>query len=314
MIARLELKNFTAFSDLAIDFSPRVNVIIGENGTGKTHLLKAAYAICSCSSLFNEKDKVGKNKIREALTAKLLRLFMPLDNKLGRMYHRGSSEGAKLEVRFASDTKVAVSFGAKSQSVVLEECENYEHYHDKPLFIPTKEVLSFIKGISAPDSDQATVQNIFDDTYLDLCSSLLVTPSPDKEKKLDFDPRFGTVFPKIVKAIGGRYEFTEGKFCFRQGIYEESTTSDKNKNPYSEKYSYSDKVKTKFVPVKNSELSNNMTAEGFRKIGILQQLLATETLNPGISGPLFWDEPESNMNPKLMRLLVEILDLFLYKE
>ncbi|MEZ4731591.1 MAG: AAA family ATPase [Caldilineaceae bacterium] len=153
MIARLELKNFTAFSDLSIDFSPKVNVIIGENGTGKTHLLKAAYAICSCSSLFHENGKVGKNKIREALTTKLLRLFMPLDNKLGRMYHRGSSEKARLEVRFASDAKVAVSFGARSKSLVLKESENYEHYHDKPIFIPTKEVLSFIKSISAPESE-----------------------------------------------------------------------------------------------------------------------------------------------------------------
>ena len=43
MIDRLELKNFTSFGDLDIDFSPKINVIIGENGTGKTQLLKALY-------------------------------------------------------------------------------------------------------------------------------------------------------------------------------------------------------------------------------------------------------------------------------
>lgn len=42
MINQLQLKNFTAFTELAIDFSPRINIIIGENGTGKTQLLKAA--------------------------------------------------------------------------------------------------------------------------------------------------------------------------------------------------------------------------------------------------------------------------------
>ena len=28
---------------------------------------------------------------------------------------------------------------------------------------------------------------------------------------------------------------------------------------------------------------------------------------PGVSGPLIWDEPEANLNPKLLKLLVEIL-------
>ena len=28
-------------------FSPGINIIIGENGTGKTHLIKAIYSACS---------------------------------------------------------------------------------------------------------------------------------------------------------------------------------------------------------------------------------------------------------------------------
>jgi ABC-type multidrug transport system ATPase subunit len=48
-------------------------------------------------------------------------------------------------------------------------------------------------------------------------------------------------------------------------------------------------------------------AEGFRKAGILSRLLETGAIQPGVSGPLFWDEPESNLNPKLMKLLVQIL-------
>lgn len=36
MITQLQLKNFTAFTELAIDFSPGINIIIGENGTGYT--------------------------------------------------------------------------------------------------------------------------------------------------------------------------------------------------------------------------------------------------------------------------------------
>ncbi len=41
---KLALKNFTAFSDVELEFVPGVNAFIGENGTGKTHILKALYA------------------------------------------------------------------------------------------------------------------------------------------------------------------------------------------------------------------------------------------------------------------------------
>ena len=53
-----------------------------------------------------------------------------------------------------------------------------------------------------------------------------------------------------------------------------------------------------------------MTAENFRKIGVLQRLLSNGSLNPGTTGPLLWDEPESNLNPKLMKdLVLALLEL-----
>ena len=42
--SRVKLKNFTVFQDVTFEFCPGVNAIIGENGAGKTHLLKAMYA------------------------------------------------------------------------------------------------------------------------------------------------------------------------------------------------------------------------------------------------------------------------------
>jgi predicted ATP-dependent endonuclease of OLD family len=41
---QLHLTNFTTFADAEFEFSPGVNAIIGENSSGKTHLLKAMYA------------------------------------------------------------------------------------------------------------------------------------------------------------------------------------------------------------------------------------------------------------------------------
>ncbi len=39
----------------------------------------------------------------------------------------------------------------------------------------------------------------------------------------------------------------------------------------------------------------------------LEEPLETGAIQPGESGPLFWDEPESNMHPRLMDLFVKIL-------
>jgi ABC-type multidrug transport system ATPase subunit len=46
-IDKLRLINFTAFKDLTMEFSPGINAIIGENATGKTHVLKVLFAACT---------------------------------------------------------------------------------------------------------------------------------------------------------------------------------------------------------------------------------------------------------------------------
>ena len=40
----LNLHNFTVFADQTFEFVPDLNVLVGENGTGKTHVMKALYA------------------------------------------------------------------------------------------------------------------------------------------------------------------------------------------------------------------------------------------------------------------------------
>lgn len=42
---KIEIKNFSVFELAEFDFSPQINVFIGENGTGKTQLLKLLYLI-----------------------------------------------------------------------------------------------------------------------------------------------------------------------------------------------------------------------------------------------------------------------------
>ena len=45
-ITRVKLENFTVFESLDLEPSPGINVLVGANGTGKTHLMKVCYAAC----------------------------------------------------------------------------------------------------------------------------------------------------------------------------------------------------------------------------------------------------------------------------
>ena len=305
MITQLKLKNFTAFSQLTVDFSPKINVIIGENGNGKTHLLKAAYGLCAGAPLFKNKPDASNGMIKAALTTKLLRLFMPLNDKLGSMRRNGAAENAELVASFALDKKIEVTFHTNSKSLAIQGCSNYKDYQAEAVFIPTKEVLSLVKGMTNDSHDQRTVDLIFDRGYVDLAEALMRQGHDDPEAKVNLDPRFNSIIPKLTNLINGRYRWDSGGFCFESGTYEEKPDANRSKSKAAQMYQ--DSTVTCFVPSRYPMFSTNMTAEGFRKVGILYRLLSNGTLDPGISGPLFWDEPEANMNPSLMKLFVEIL-------
>lgn len=305
MIERLELKNFTAFSGLALDLSPKINVIIGENGTGKTHLLKVAYCLCSGAHLLKNKSEKGGIALDATLTDKLLRLFRPLDDKLGKMHRQGASSRADLSVRFSQGQTLAVTFFNNSKALVVQDRTNYEQYQAEAVFIPTKEVLSLVKGMADTRHDQDTVEMLYDDGYMDLANALMREGYEDSEARINIDPRLYTVIPKLVNLINGRYQWGNGGFRFQSGTYVEKASSMRTKAKAAQMYQ--DSTVMEFMPTSGHIFSSGMTAEGFKKVGILHRLLSNGTISPGSSGPLFWDEPESNLNPKLMKQLVQIL-------
>ena len=74
----------------------------------------------------------------------------------------------------------------------------------------------------------------------------------------------------------------------------------------------SGKVTTKgeefFLKNKQGDLEFTLLAEGLRKLGLIWLLLQNGTLLKG--SILFWDEPEANLNPKLIHTVVEVLLAF----
>ena len=75
MIKTLKLSNFTVFKEAELEFSPGLNVIVGENGTGKSHLLKLAYTIlrsCVASKVY---DDTYESTINAMVAQDLMKIF-----------------------------------------------------------------------------------------------------------------------------------------------------------------------------------------------------------------------------------------------
>jgi len=115
-------------------------VIVGENGTGKTHVLKLAYSILATS--FEEGRKLGataptKSVLQSRLAEKLVNVFRP--ESLGRLAQR--QQGVqRCDVRATSSksaSNVAFSFTTRSSSEVTIETLPKEWAIDAPAYIPS---------------------------------------------------------------------------------------------------------------------------------------------------------------------------------
>lgn len=295
MITRLHLKNFIAFTDLSIDFSPGINIVIGENGTGKTQLLKAILALSGPEARGEHAD--GQ------LARKLCRLYHPLRDQVGELRRAGERGEAMLSATFASGHEITAQFSGSA--TVVKVSTNAQGEASPAIFIPTKEVLSLVRGLTAEQPDLPTIERIFDDGYLDLANQLAKEGTSDLNAKVQLDPRFASIVPRLTNLIDGQYLLENGRFVFETGRYVEKDAATRSKAQHAQMYQ--DSTEWRFVPDSKQHLSSGMTAEGFRKIGVLQRLLSNGSLNPGATGPLLWDEPESNLNPKLMKDLVQVL-------
>lgn len=264
MIKQATIERFSAYELLSLKFSPNLNVIIGENGTGKTQLLKTLYSSCpfGMTAYNNDSDIEMKNF---EFTERLLQIFQPLDRKLGKLHTTGTTGQSTVNVVFDNDQEFTFTLNTNSkQTQISKQCK--KECCAAPIFIPTKEVISFMEGFqSLYESHKIS----FDKTY----HSLVVALEYPEKRELPNKSKWA--IEEIEKICGGKFIFYGGgKVTFK-------TAGD--------------------------EYSANMTAEGFRKIGILARLLLTGAIEPGVTGPLFWDEPECNMNPRLLKTLVQIL-------
>ena len=80
MLQTAVFRNFTCIPNGTWKFSSGINVIIGENGLGKSHVLKAVYSMLRVQA---ELPKGSKTDLEKAYANKLVAVFRP--ERLGRL-------------------------------------------------------------------------------------------------------------------------------------------------------------------------------------------------------------------------------------
>lgn len=268
MLKNLSVHNFTVFSEQEIRFASGLNVIIGENGTGKSQLMRLAYALASVSHSQNNAIRQNKEDLQRTIADKLSAVCRP--ESLGRLVSRQQGRNrCEVKIDFLKPTKAGFdfSFATNSKTEVKLGSALSANLEAAPVFFPTREMLSIFPGFAAAYRNRELE---FDETYYDL--ALALEPSPLKGKRPE---KVSTLIDEIENIIGGRVLFEKGRFYLL---------------PKSKGQGW---------------IEMPLVAEGIRKFAMMVYLL----INGGLRNKsiLFWDEPETNLNPKLMQSLAQAL-------
>ena len=96
MLNTLHIQRFTVFQDARFEFSPGLNIIIGDNGTGKTHVLKLGYLFSRAWPDLTEKQLrlMSKDRAQAYLSDRLAGLFRVSD--LGLLARHGKKGSGRL--------------------------------------------------------------------------------------------------------------------------------------------------------------------------------------------------------------------------
>jgi predicted ATPase len=229
-IENVKLTRISVFKKLDLNISSGINIIIGENGTGKTHLLKMIY--------FAYMDRECK------LEEKFIRKYDEKENY---------------------QPNVLVTYNKNETCWIQHNGKKFKDKNEKdPIYIPVSEMLSHSKGFLALNSKYNMP---FDSTEIDVISNAEL---PETREVSELNEK---VLDKISSIIDGKV------------VYENDTFYILKKEGFKIEFS--------------------VEAEGLRKFGLLFKLIRNGLIEKG--SVLLWDEPEANINPELIPVLVDIL-------
>jgi energy-coupling factor transporter ATP-binding protein EcfA2 len=261
MLTRLSLTNLTVFANADFQFAPGLNVVVGENGAGKSHVLKTAYTIAAVSA-WGAKDSASetptKSYLETAIAKKLRGVFRP--DALGRLARRQAGRSrCEIEARFhARSLRLGFSFNTASKTEVNIDTLPTKWEGEPPVYIPTRELLTIFPGfVSLYETTELAFEETWRDTCLLLGAPLAKGPRLTEIKQL-LEP--------LEEQLDGKVVLDDGRF---------------------------------YLKTQSGSIEAHLLAEGLRKLAMIARLIATGSLIG--TGSLFWDEPEANLNPKVIK-------------
>ena len=262
MLKQAKLKNFTTLPNETMVFASGLNVIVAENGCGKTHLLKAIYSLLSV----NTGKDLSKTGLQKNYAEKLMGVFRP--ESLGRLVKRKQGrERCEIQLQMAdSQQDCEINFASNAATGVQVEIVPQANLSQPPVYLPTRELVTLCPWfINLYDNYHLE----FEETWRDTCSLLGAPSVRGPREKL-----VAKLMQPLEEAMDGKVlvEANTGRFYLQQS---------------------------------GQKLEMPLVAEGLRKLAMLARLISTGVLLE--QGYLFWDEPESNLNPKLIKILAKVI-------
>ncbi len=262
----LSLENFMLFEKEEINWSKNINIICGENSTGKTTLLKLMYSVLKPISKGIE--RITSKEIEEKLFVdKLQGVFRPDEMKIGRLVSRKQgSNRTDFTVVLDRNQEISIGFGNRQtnhmdvkmeQANLLTKCD--------VIYIPTREMISTTEHFTSLYEEYHLD---FEEMYYDL-AKLLDRPL-SKGPNTNEQNQVLKSFEKIMK---GQIVRKDRKF---------------------------------YLKIRGEgEFEMGLLSDGYRKLSMIVYLILSGSM--GKNTILFWDEPETNMNPKMIRPIVQAI-------
>ena len=267
-INEVKLKDFMIFNDLNVKFADGINIISGENSTGKTALLKVLYSTTKgYANALNSKDSVTKNQIELSIVNKFQGVFKPDKNSIGRLVNKNNgNNSANIFLSFDDNANIELKFTSSQTKHLKCEANNIgELYSSSIVYIPPKEIISTTSNfVSLYDDYDIDIEEV----YYDLARLLERPTKKNNDMTSGYDMK-----ARLEKILNGQII---------------------------------QKNKTFYLSVKGEgEYEMGLLSEGYRKLATIVHLIASGSLSE--NAILFWDEPETNMNPKLIKPVVDMI-------
>lgn len=205
-VDRVGAVDFGPFRDVNVSLAPGLNVILGDNATGKSQLLKLVY---SCTKALKDADNLTKKDLSIGIASKLDGTFRP--DSLGRLTRRTQGRArADISVKFSGIREpLKLNFSSRSRREVAIDSVPDRELQDQPVYIPPNELLTLSAGFIGLFD---TYQTGFDETWRDTIE-LLLRPALRgprvKQANAVLEP-----FSELLQ--GGTVSETDGRFYLNQ--------------------------------------------------------------------------------------------------